>query len=90
MEIRQTEIIIIQGSFRSQTSNQSETETSPYCLITSKKGVIKMNKEEIKNLLYALHHSTYRNEQQIKNNKDCGCYVKDVGLLLPLYYHKRI
>ena len=50
----------------------------------------KMNKEEIKNLLYALHHSTYRNEQQIKNNKDCGCYVKDVGLLLPLYYHKRI
>ena len=30
------------------------------------KGVIKMNKEEIKNLLYALHHSTYCNEQQIK------------------------
>ena len=25
-----------------------------------------MNKEEIKNLLYALHHSTYYNEQQIK------------------------
>lgn len=49
-----------------------------------------MNKEEIKNFLYALHHSTYRNEQQIKNSKDCGCYVKDVGLLLPLYYHKRI
>ena len=38
-----------------------------------------MNKEEIKNFLYALHHSTYRNEQQIKNSKDCGCYVKDVG-----------
>ena len=34
----------------------------------------KMNKEEIKNLLYALHHSTYRNEQQIKNSKDCGCF----------------
>ena len=33
-----------------------------------------MNKEEIKNLLYALHHSTYRNEQQIKNSKDCGCF----------------
>ena len=51
---------------------------------------MKMDKEEIKNLLYALHHSTYRNEQQIKNSKDCGCYVKDVGLLPPLYYHKRI
>ena len=25
-----------------------------------------MDKEEIKNLLYALHHSTYCNEQQIK------------------------
>ena len=25
-----------------------------------------MDKEEIKDLLYALHHSTYRNEQQIK------------------------
>ena len=49
-----------------------------------------MNKEEIKKFLYALHHSTYRNEQQIKNSKDCGCYVKDVGLLPPLYYHKRI
>ena len=49
-----------------------------------------MNKEEIKNFLYALYHFTYRNEQQIKNSKDCGCYVKDVGLLLPLYYHKRI
>ena len=47
-----------------------------------------MDKEEIKNLLYALHHSSYRNEQQIKNSKDCGCYVKDVGLLPPLYYHK--
>ena len=33
-----------------------------------------MDKEEIKNLLYALHHSTYRNEQQIKNSKDCGCF----------------
>ena len=74
MEFRQTESIIIHGSFRSQTSNQSATETSPYCLITTKKGVIKMNKEEIKNLLYALHHSTYRNEQQIKNSKDCGCF----------------
>ena len=41
-----------------------------------------MNKEEIKNFLYALHHSTYRNEQQIKNSKDCGCHVNDVGLLL--------
>ena len=51
---------------------------------------MKMDKEEIKNLLYALHHSTYRNEQQIKNSKDRGCHVKDVGLLPPLYYHKRI
>ena len=25
-----------------------------------------MDKEEIKNLLYASHHSTYRNEQKIK------------------------
>ena len=25
-------------------------------------------------MLYALHHSTYRNEQQIKNSKDCGCF----------------
>ena len=62
MEIRQTEIIIIQGSFRSQTSNQSATKTSPYYF----KKEYKMEKEEIKNLLYALHHSTYRNEQQIK------------------------
>ena len=33
-----------------------------------------MDKEEIKNLLYALHHSTFRNEQQIKNSKVCGCF----------------
>ena len=33
-----------------------------------------MDKEEIKSLLYALHHSTYRNEQQIKNSKVCGCF----------------
>ena len=70
MEIRQTEIIIIQGSFRSQTSNQSATKTSPYYF----KKEYKMEKEEIKNLLYALHHSTFRNEQQIKNSKDCGCF----------------
>ena len=70
MEIRQTEIIIIQGSFRSQTSNQSATKTSPYYF----KKKYKKEKEEIKNLLYALHHSTYRNEQQIKNSKDCGCF----------------
>ena len=70
MEIRQTEIIIIQGSFRSQTSNQSATKTSPYYF----KKEYKKEKEEIKNLLYALHHSTFRNEQQIKNSKDCGCF----------------
>ena len=33
-----------------------------------------MEKEEIKNLLYALHHSTFRNEMQIKNSKVCGCF----------------
>ena len=33
-----------------------------------------MEKEEIKNLLYALHHSTFRNEEQIKNSKVCGCF----------------
>lgn len=33
-----------------------------------------MNKEEIKNLLYALHSSTFRNEKQIRNSKVCGCF----------------
>ena len=33
-----------------------------------------MTKEGIKNLLYALHHSTFRNEEQIKNSKVCGCF----------------
>ncbi len=36
------------------------------------KGV--QNGKRRNNLLYALHHSTFRNEQQIKNSKDCGCF----------------
>ena len=43
MEFRQTESIIIHGSFRSQTSNQSATKTSPYDF----KKEYKMEKEEI-------------------------------------------
>lgn len=33
-----------------------------------------MTKEEIKSLLYSLHHSTFRNEKQIKNSSQCGCF----------------
>ena len=33
-----------------------------------------MNKEEIKSMLFSLHHSTFRNEQQIKNSQQCGCF----------------
>ena len=33
-----------------------------------------MTKDEIKGLLYGLHHSTFRNEKQIKNSQTCGCF----------------
>ena len=33
-----------------------------------------MTKEEIKNVLLALHHSTFRNEKQIGDSKACGCF----------------
>jgi len=33
-----------------------------------------MTKDEIKGLLYNLHHSTFRNEKQIQNSKVCGCF----------------
>ena len=33
-----------------------------------------MTKEEIKSMLYSLHHITFRNEQQIKNSQQCGCF----------------
>lgn len=33
-----------------------------------------MTKDEIKNALYSLHHSTFRNEKQVKNSKVCGCF----------------
>ena len=36
-----------------------------------------MTKEEIKSMLYSLHHSTFRNEQQIKNSQQCGCFDCD-------------
>lgn len=33
-----------------------------------------MDKEEIKQLLIALHHSTFRNEKQIQDSNTCGCF----------------
>lgn len=33
-----------------------------------------MDKEQIKQLLFALHHSTFRNEKQIHDSKTCGCF----------------
>lgn len=33
-----------------------------------------MTKEELQNLLFGLHHSTFRNEKQIQNSKECGCF----------------
>ena len=33
-----------------------------------------MTKEEIKNLLYGLHHTTFRNKKQIDESKECGCF----------------
>ena len=33
-----------------------------------------MTKEEIKSMLYSLHHSTFRNEKQIENSSQCGCF----------------
>ena len=39
-----------------------------------------MEKEEIKNLLYALHHSTFRNEEQIKNSKVCVAFTVRLSL----------
>lgn len=33
-----------------------------------------MNHEEIKDLLYRLHNTTFRNEKQIQNSDICGCF----------------
>lgn len=33
-----------------------------------------MTKDDIKSLLFELHHSTFRNWKQIKNSKVCGCF----------------
>ena len=34
-----------------------------------------MTKEELENLLYELHYSSFRNEKQIKNSETCGCFT---------------
>ena len=33
-----------------------------------------MANEEIKGMLYKLHHSTFRNEKQIQSSTNCGCF----------------
>lgn len=33
-----------------------------------------MANEEIKGMLYTLHHSTFRNEKQIQGSTNCGCF----------------
>ncbi len=33
-----------------------------------------MTIDEIKDILFELHHSTFRNEKQIKNSQVCGCF----------------
>lgn len=33
-----------------------------------------MANEEVKRILYALHHSTFRNEKQIQGSTNCGCF----------------
>ena len=33
-----------------------------------------MANEEIKGMLYKLHHSTFRNEKQIQGSTNCGCF----------------
>ena len=33
-----------------------------------------MDKEQIKELLFALHHSTFRNEKQVHDSRTCGCF----------------
>jgi hypothetical protein len=33
-----------------------------------------MTIDEIKGILYGLHHSTFRNETQIKSSHICGCF----------------
>ena len=33
-----------------------------------------MTNEEIKGMLYTLHHSTFRNEKQIQGSTNCGCF----------------
>lgn len=33
-----------------------------------------MANEEIKGMLYTLHHSTFRNEKQIQGSANCGCF----------------
>lgn len=33
-----------------------------------------MTKDELKNALYYYHHTTFRNEKQVKNSEVCGCF----------------
>ena len=33
-----------------------------------------MTKDELKNMLWYLHNTTFRNEKQIQNSKQCGCF----------------
>lgn len=33
-----------------------------------------MTKDEIKQVLFSLHHSTFRNAQQIHDSKECRCF----------------
>ena len=34
----------------------------------------KVQEDELKKMLWYLHHTTFRNEKQIQNSKQCGCF----------------
>ena len=48
----------------------SNFQTKKYQILISQA----MTKDELKNMLWYLHNTTFRDEKQIQNSKQCGCF----------------